>query len=162
VLADDRSLEALIRAKSAATRRENASRRTAMALKALSPPDAPRETAPLEAVAVALRRAESRLTRARLAMASLSDLSEPPALSDLAPLHDLSRRTARASAAAARLARQLADLDRQLADARGEADAWAHEHPACPTCGGPIDADRLLTPAHRACDAKGGADDGDE
>lgn len=158
VLADDRSLDALIRAKSAAARREAGARATVAALAELGPPTAPRETAPLEAVGGALRRAASRRTRAEAVLAALEGVAEPPAPADVARLEELSRRATRATAAAAQCGRQLADLDRQLAAAHEEVEAWAQAHPTCPTCGGPVDADRLLAAAGHACDDEGGAD----
>lgn len=160
---DEHSLEALIRTKVNATRREAAAREAAAALAPLLVPPVPHDTVPLDRAIAKLRQSEARRTRHAAVLEAMGDLPAPPSVSDAAPLQDLSRRATRLTAASDQHARQLAELDRQLAALRAEAERWAESHPACPLCGGEVDADRLLagTSAHHAC-AEGGADDGND
>ena len=155
-LGDERSLGAAIGKKVEAGRRERQARGAVEALSPLeAPPPPPRDVEGIATAVAHLQRAGAVAASAVARTNVLASLGEPAPPADVAPLQDWSRRWSDAAALAERHAGLAAEVDQRLAALRAEAERWAQAHPTCPTCGGDVDADRLLTVGHQH-DAEGG------
>lgn len=95
-----------------------------------------------------LRQQESHVARLTNVNAALQQRREPPAESDraeVAALQSLIADLDQSIASHERTRQQLATAETQLASVEAEIEAWAADNPTCPTCGGDVNAEVLIS-----------------
>jgi hypothetical protein len=88
---------------------------------------------------------------------ALGALEEAPEPSDTRPLAQLVRRLEAAGDQRRGAKGRHRKAEEEMAVLRGQIEEWAQAHPACPTCGGALDAEQILA----SIDHPGGDDLGD-
>lgn len=94
-----------------------------------------------------LRRSSQAAGRAAEAGRVLAGLVSPPDEIDLRPAAEALAAIASATGAVRRRGAEAEDLARRCGDVEADLRAYVRDNPECPTCGGPLDADALLSPA---------------
>lgn len=130
---------------SAAERRE--ARRSLELVEILPAPDLADETTFARSVD-AIGGAMDRIERAESNYAAVGKIGPPPAELECDEISRLVDALAQAEARASDAARREAEAFEAAQASEAELHAWAKEHPTCPTCGAPIDEQRLI---HGGC-----------
>lgn len=113
----------------------------------LSELDAPPElqtTGKLNALTRELMERESKLAILERQCGSVTDLVQPPTIEDDHALHTLLRSIQQAEATRAAKESELARVGQALESTRDQLAEWLDDHPVCPTCGGTMDASKIL------------------
>lgn len=116
------------------------------ALVSIQPPPQVADTAPLYRLIAELKAKQIEAAvheqRGRL----LATLPQAPQLADPASLEAAQTQLRAADAELRSKQTALAAAEKQLAAARKEIERFVADHPTCPTCGGPLNAEQLLFP----------------
>jgi DNA repair exonuclease SbcCD ATPase subunit len=148
VMDDEIALESLCRSIEESIRqRERAAAVISTLQKHVAPPELV-DPEPLKAVLDSMESMARSQLAATQRVAAVEKLIAPTEPSETAPLQELIGKLDQTVSAVNAQKRDVAALNDELSKVKNEMRAWAEANPLCPTCGAPVDPERIASVEH--------------